>query len=115
MTGSLSHRASLFAENAAGSGLDAAVTIAARTARAVTGHRDSAGETVRMVEEKIVAACEGAFGAGLALSAFWLSSALRGGATPAQVSHAWFDMAEAASRPAWRAVGANAVRLTRRR
>jgi len=112
---SISHRASRFAEKSAGSGVDAAVTIAARTAQAVTGHRDSAGESVRMVEEKVAAACEGAIGAGLAWGSFMFASALRGGATPTQVSHAWFDMAEAAAKPAWRTVGANAKRLSRRR
>lgn len=111
---SISRRASRFAENTAGSGVDAAVTIAARTARAASGHRDSAKESVRMVEEKLVAAGEGALAAGLAWGSFIFASAMRGGATPTQVSHAWFDMAEAAAKPAWRTVGANAKRLTRR-
>jgi hypothetical protein len=111
----LTDRASRFAENTAGSGVNAAVTIAARTARAAVGHRDSAGESVRMVEEKVAAACEGAMAAGLAWGSFMFASALRGGATPTQVSHAWFDMAEAAVKPAYRTVGANAKRLMRRR
>jgi hypothetical protein len=112
---SLSLRASQFAENTAGSGMDAAVTIAARTTRAVTGHRDSAGESVRMVEEKVAAVCEGAMAAGFAWSRFVLASVLRGGATPMQASHAWFDVVEAAATPAWRTVGANALRLSRPR
>ena len=109
----LSRRASQFAENTAESGYDAAVTIAARTSRAALGHRDSAVESVRMVREKVAAAAEGAMGAGLAFGAFMLASALRGGATPIDVTHAWFDMAEAAAAPAWRTVGANARRLSR--
>jgi hypothetical protein len=112
---SLSLRASQLAEHTAESGMDAAVTIAARTTRAATGHRDSAVESVRMVEEKVAAVCEGAMAAGLAWGRFVLASALRGGATPVQMSHAWFDMVEAAAEPARRTVGANAIRLTRPR
>jgi hypothetical protein len=110
----LSLRATQFAENTADSGYDAAVTIAARTHRAVSGHSDNSLESVRMVGEKLAAACEGAMGAGLAWGAFVMASALRGGATPADLSHAWFDIAEAAATPAWRTVGANARRLSRR-
>ena len=109
----LSSRASLFVENAAESGYDAAVTIAARTHRAATGHSDTSIESVRMVREKVAAACEGAAAAGMAWGAFVFASALRGGATPIDVTHAWFDMAEAATAPAWRTVGANARRLSR--
>lgn len=108
----LVHRASQFAENAAESGVDAAVTIAARTSRAATGHCDSADEPVRMVEEKVAAAYEGALGAGLAWGTFLFATALRGGATPTEISHAWFDIAEAAAQPAWRKAGANARRLS---
>ncbi len=67
-----------------------------------------------MVEEKFAAAYEGAIGASLAWGAFLFASALRGGATPAQFSHALFDVAEAAAAPARRTVRANAKRLTRR-
>lgn len=109
----LSHRASRFAENTTESGYDAAVTIAARTTRAAFGHRDSSLESVRMVGEKLAAACEGVVGAGLAWGSFIMASALRGGATPVDFSHALFDMAEAAAGPAWRTVGANARRLSR--
>lgn len=110
----LSSRASRFAENAAESGYDAAVTIAARTHRAAIGHSDTSMESVRMVGEKLAAACEGAAAAGVAWGAFVFASALRGGATPIDVSHAWFDVAEAAAGPAWRTVGANARRLSRK-
>ena len=95
--------------------MDAAVTIAARTVRAASGHRDNAVESVRMVEEKLAAACEGVMAAGLSWGTFVFASVLRGGASPAQLSHAWFDIAEAAAEPAWRTVGANAKRLSRRR
>jgi hypothetical protein len=108
----LSLRASQFAENTAESGYDAAVTIAARTSRAVYGHSDTSVESARMVAEKVAAACEGTMGAVLAWGAFVMASALRGGATPADFSHALFDMAEAAAAPAWRTVGANARRLS---
>jgi predicted N-acetyltransferase YhbS len=110
----LSRRASQFVENTAESGYDAAVTIAARTRRAAFGFGDTSGESVLMVGEKVAAVCEGAVGAGLAWGTFVLASALRGGATPIDVSHAWFDMAEAAVQPAWRTVGANARRLSRK-
>ena len=109
----LSIRASQFAENTAGSGYDAVVTIAARTSRAAFGHSDTSTESVRMVGEKISAVCEGTMAAGVAWGAFVMASVLRGGATPIDVSHAWFDMAEAAASPAWRTVGANARRLSR--
>ena len=109
----LSVRASQFAENTAESGYDAAVTIAVRTRRAALGHSDTSVESVRMVREKVSAVCEGAMAAGLAWGTFVMASALRGGATPVDVSHALFDMAEAAAGPAWRTVGANARRLSR--
>ncbi len=66
-----------------------------------------------MVEEKITAAYEGAVSASLAWGAFLFASAMRGGATPSQFSHALFDVAEAASAPARRTVRANARRLSR--
>ncbi len=109
----LSHRASRFAENTADSGYDAAVTIAARTRRAAFGHDDNSVESARMVGEKLAAACEGAMGASLAWGAFVLASVMRGGATPIDISHAMFDVAEAAAAPTWRTVGANARRLSR--
>jgi hypothetical protein len=112
---SLSHRASRFARLNAQSGVDAAVTIAARTPGLVAPGGANSGEATRMVAEKVAAAYEGAVGASLAWGAFLFASALRGGATPAELSHALFDVAEAATAPAQRTVGANARRLSRRR
>jgi hypothetical protein len=111
---SLSRRVVQFAKHSAQSGQHAAVTIAARTPGLLLPTGDNAREATRMVEEKIAAACEGAFSASLAWGAFLFASALRGGATPAQLSHALFDVAEAAAAPARRTVRANARLLTRR-
>ena len=111
---SLTRRVSHFATQSAQSGYDAVVTIAARAPGLLQVGEDNAREATRMVEEKIVAACEGAVGASLAWGAFLFASALRGGATPTQFSHALFDIAEAAAAPARRAVSANARRLTKR-
>ena len=108
---SLSRRASRFAKHSARSGLDAAVTIAARTGGLMQPKAENASEAARMVEEKIAAAAEGAMRASLAWGAFLFASALRGGATPTQFSHALFDVAEAAAAPARRTVRANARRL----
>jgi ABC-type sugar transport system substrate-binding protein len=94
--------------------MDAAVTIAARTPKLLIPTGDNAPEVTRMVEEKVVAAFEGAFGAAMAWGSFLFASALRGGATPTQFSHAIFDVAEAATAPAHRTVRANARRLTGR-
>src|ERR1700753_4518366 len=95
--GSLSGRASRFAQHSAQSGLDAAVTIAARTPGLLTPSDKNAREAARMVEEKIAAAYEGAAKASLAWGAFLFASALRGGATPTQFTHALFDVAEGGS------------------
>jgi hypothetical protein len=111
---SLSRRVSHFASKSAESGADAAVTIAARTFGLLQPGGTQTPEAARMVEEKVVAAYEGAFGASMAWGAFLFASALRGGATPAQFSHAIIDVAEAAAGPARRKVSANARRLTKR-
>jgi hypothetical protein len=103
------------AKQSAQSGLDAAVTIAARAPGLLHPSHDNAREAARMVEEKIAAACEGAIGASLTWGAFLFASALRGGATPSQFSHALLDVAEAAAAPARRTVRANARRLSERR
>jgi hypothetical protein len=110
---SLSRRVSRFAEKTAASGADAAVTITARTLGLMQPSARNAPETARMVEEKVVAAYEGAVGATLAWGAFLFASALRGGATPNQFSHALIDVAEAAAGPARRKVRANARRLSK--
>jgi hypothetical protein len=111
---SLSRRLSRFASLSAQSGLHAATTIAARTPGLLQPSAENAQEATRMVEEKVSAACEGAMRASLAWGAFLFASALRGGATPGQLSHALFDVAEAAAGPARRTVRANARRLSKR-
>jgi hypothetical protein len=111
---SIARRVSRFATQSAQSGFDAAVTIAARTPGLLQPGGENAREATRMVEEKLAAACEGVVSASLAWGAFVFASALRGGATPTQFSHALFDIAEAASAPAHRTVHANAHRLSKR-
>jgi shikimate kinase len=110
----LSKRVSRLASQTTQSGLDAAVTIAARTPGLMIPTGENAREAARMVEEKVAAAFEGTFGAAMAWGSFLFASALRGGATPTQFSHALFDVAEAAAAPAHRTVRANARRLTGR-
>jgi hypothetical protein len=109
---SLTQRASTLAKRHAQSGFDAATTIAARTPGLMQPGAANANEATLMVAEKVVAAYEGALGASLAWGAFLFASALRGGATSIQLSHALFDVAEAAAAPAQRAVRANARRLS---
>ena len=111
---SLSRRVSRFAKLSAQSGVDAAVTIAARTPGLLRPGGENSREATRMVEEKVSAACEGAFRASLAWGSFLFASALRGGATPRQFTHALVDVAEAAAGPARRTVRANARRLSKR-
>jgi hypothetical protein len=111
---SLSRRVSRFASLSAQSGVHAVTTIAARTPGLMSPSTENAREAARMVEEKVSAACEGAWHASLAWGAFLFASALRGGATPGQFSHALVDVAEAAARPARRTVRANARRLSQR-
>ena len=110
---SLSRRASLLAKQSAHSSYHAATTIAARTPGLMLPGEDNALEARRMVQEKVAAAYEGAMGASLAWGSFLFASALRGGATPTQFSHALFDVAEAATKPARITVRANARRLSR--
>ena len=111
---SLSRRVSRFAAQSAASSADAAVTITARTLGLLQPHEGSATEAALMVEEKVEAACESLFGASMAWGAFLFESAMRGGATPSQFSHALIDVAEAAARPARHRMRANARRLTQR-
>ncbi len=112
---SLSRRFTRIANKSAQSGLDAAVTIAARTPGLLSPNEQNAREAALMIDEKIAAAWEGAAKASLAWGAFLFASALRGGATPKQWSHAMLDVAEAATAPAYRTVHANARRLSKAR
>jgi hypothetical protein len=112
----LTHRSLNLARDTAQSGIDAALTIAARTPGLVAPGLDLSGKHARearlMVQEKLAAACEGAWAAQLALGSFWLKAAFGGVTSPDHVSHGWVDVADAAMAPARKAVRANARRLT---
>ncbi len=112
---SLTRRSMHLASKTMQAGLDAAVTIAARTSNMAMPSLDLSGEKAResrlMVQEKITAVVEGAFDAQLAWGSFLMRAAFGGVTTPNHLSHAMVDVAEAAMRPARRAVRANARRL----
>jgi hypothetical protein len=112
----LSRRSLRMAVSTARAGADAAVTIAARTQGLLTPSLDGFGaqahEAHRMVEEKVVAACEGLFAAQVAWGTFLVSAAFGGVRTAEDVTLGFADVAEAAVAPAHRTVRANARRLT---
>lgn len=110
----LTRRSLELATDAANAGFDAAVTIAARTPGLFQPSRENTREAQRMVQEKVVAAYEGALGAAFAWNSFLIKAAFGGATSPDSVSHALVDVAEAAMAPAQRAVKANAKRLTSR-
>ena len=96
-------------------GVDAALTIAARTQGLMSfGGRPSekAREARLMVQEKVDAAIEGAFAAQAAWGGFMLKAASGGVRTPNDVSMGLAGIAQAAAKPARRTVRANARRLT---
>ncbi len=111
----LADRSVNFARKTAQAGLDATVTIAARTPGLMAAGFDLTGQGVReigiMVQEKIVAAHEGALAAQMAWGSFLIRAAF-GRVSPDHVSHALVDVVEAALAPAHRQVRANALRLT---
>jgi len=113
---SLTTRSMNLARRTAQSGIDAAVTIAARTPGLVTSGLDASGDKARearlMVQEKIDATFEGAWAAQMAWGNFLIKAAFGGVTTPNHFSHAMVDVAEAAMAPARRKVRANAKRLT---
>jgi hypothetical protein len=97
------------------SGVDAALTIAARTHNLLhpAGEPiEKAREAQLMVAEKVDAAFEGAVAAQAAWSQFLISAAFGGVRSPHDVSLAMAHIAEAAAKPARRRVRANARRLT---
>ena len=112
----LTKRSLRMAASTARAGADAAVTIAARTQGLLTPSLDGSGvqarEARRMVEEKVAAACEGAFAAQVAWGTFLVSAAFGGVRTPEDAALGLADIAEAALAPAQRTVSANARRLT---
>jgi hypothetical protein len=97
------------------SGVDAALTIAARTQglMAPAGEpSDKMREARRMVQEKVDAAIEGAFAAQAAWGAFVLKAAFGGIRSAHDISMGLAGIADAAVKPARRKVRANARRLT---
>ncbi len=97
------------------SGVDAALTIAARTHGMMSplGQPDEKAREARlMVEEKFDAAVEGALAAQAAWSAFVIKAAFGGVRTASDLSLGLTGVAEAAAKPARRKVRANALRLT---
>ncbi|WP_422318442.1 hypothetical protein [Roseiarcus sp.] len=96
-------------------GVDAALTIAARTQDWLSSAgkpAEKAREAQLMVQEKFDAAIEGAFAAQAAWGAFVLKAAFGGVRTPNDVSFGLAGIAQAAAKPARMKVRANARRLT---
>ena len=113
---SLTRRSATLAKKTAQSGIDAALTIAARTPGLVAPGLDLSGKHARearlMVQEKLAAAYEGACAAQLAWGSFLMKAAFGEVISPDHVSHGWVDVADAAMAPARKTVRANARRLT---
>jgi hypothetical protein len=96
-------------------GVDSALTIAARTQDMMSfGGRpgEKAREAHLMVQEKVDAVIAGAFAAQDAWGAFMIKAAFGGVRTANDLSLGLTGIAQAAAGPAWRAVRANARRLT---
>jgi hypothetical protein len=112
----LTRRSLNLARDTAQSGIDAALTIAARTPGLVAPGLDLSGKHARearlMVQEKLAAAYEGAWAAQLAFGSFWLKAAFGEVISADHVSHGMVDIADAAMAPARKTVRANARRLT---
>lgn len=110
----LRNRSIAIAKANAQTGVDAALTIAARSQNLLLpgGSSEKAREARLMVQEKIEAAVEGAFAAQAAWGAFFIKAAFGGVRTPDDVSTGLSRIAEAAAAPARRKARANARRLT---
>lgn len=113
----LNRRSMRMAASSVRAGVDAVVTIAARTQQlmnpTLAGSAAQARESSRMVEEKVAAVYEGAFAAQMAWGAFFMKAAFGGVRTVEDVTLGLAGVAEAAIAPAHRTVKANARRLTR--
>ena len=114
MSRRLATRSLAIAKANAQAGVDAALTIGARTQGLLDpgGGAEKAREARLMVQEKVDAAIEGAFAAQAAWGAFFVKAAFGGVRTPHDVSVGLTAIAEAAAGPARRKVRANARRLT---
>ncbi len=111
----VTRRALAIARANAQAGVDAALTIAARTQSLLApggGQSEKAHEAKLMVQEKVDAAVEGALAAQAAWRSFFIKSAFGGVRTLLDVSAGLTNIAEAAAAPARRKVRANARRLT---
>jgi hypothetical protein len=111
----LTARSLAIAKANAQAGIDAALTIAARTQGLLApggGGAAKAREAQLMVQEKLDAAVEGVLGAQAAWGAFVVKAAFGGVRTPHDVSAGLTAVAQAAAGPARRKVRANARRLT---
>jgi N-formylglutamate amidohydrolase len=109
----LTTRSLAIAKANAQAGVDAALTIAARTQGLFApgpGAPEKAREARLMVQEKVDAVVEGVFAAQAAWGAFFVKAAFV--RTPQDVSAGLTAIAEAAAGPARRKVRANARRLT---
>jgi hypothetical protein len=108
-------RSLAIAQANAQAGVDAAVTIAARTVGLFApggGQSDKTREAKLMVQEKVDALLEGVFAAQAAWGSFFIKAAFGGVRTPSDVSSGLTNIAEAAAAPVRRKVRANARRLT---
>ncbi len=115
MSRRLSTRSLVIAKANAQAGVDAALTIAARTQSLLapgSGGSEKAREALLMVQEKVDAVVEGSFAAQAAWGAFVIRAAFGGVRTPNDLSAGLTAIAEAAAGPARRKVRANARRLT---
>jgi hypothetical protein len=112
----LTKRTLFMASSVVQAGVDAAVTIAARTpglwSHGFNPTADSVRETQRMVQEKFDAALEGAAAAQFAWASLFLKASFGGIRNADELSLGLAGVAEAAMRPARRKVRANAKRLT---
>ena len=115
MSRRLTRRSLAIAKANAQAGVDAALTIAARTQGLLApdgGGAAKAREAQLMVQEKVDAVVEGAFAAQAAWGAFFIKAAFGGVRSAHDVSAGLTSIAEAAAGPARRKVRANARRLT---
>jgi hypothetical protein len=99
-------------------GVDAALTIAARTQGLMSplgGPTEKAREARLMVQEKLDAAVEGTLAAQAAWGVFLLKAALGGVRSASDLSIGLAGVAEAAAKPVRRKVRANARRLAKTR
>jgi hypothetical protein len=111
----LARRSFVIANGNLQTGVDAALTIAARTYELLSPAgrpAEKSREARLMVQEKVDAAIEGAVAAQAAWSAFMLKAAFGGVRTLNDLSMGLAGIAQAAAKPARRKVRANALRLT---